>query len=130
MRDKHYAFNVNANGLLTLFGRDHDFAIGVNANKESERVDGSSAANIPLDPENWNPTSQVKPRFGLNPYYVDENKEELGLYASARFDIADPLKLILGGRVSWFKSKSQYYKTDYSADAEFVSYVGPGVRLE
>jgi outer membrane receptor for ferric coprogen and ferric-rhodotorulic acid len=124
MRDKHYAFNVNANGPLTLFGRDHDFSIGINANKENERVDGSSAANIPLDPENWSPTSQAKPTFGLNPYYVDENKEELGLYASARFDIADPLKLILGGRVSWFKSKSQYYKTDYSADAEFVPYVG------
>jgi outer membrane receptor for ferric coprogen and ferric-rhodotorulic acid len=54
----------------------------------------------------------------------DLDQKEAGLYASTRLDIADPFKLILGGRLSWYSNNDIYSDDQYSEKGNFIPYVG------
>lgn len=127
-----YSFDVNASGPVEIFGRDHDFVFGVNASRTDLWVGVSNYASSIMDPTTWDPGAEPAPADIPLTSGSDERTDQIGAYASARFSLTDDLKLITGGRVSWWKwdKEQTSYTTgattssDYSANANFVPYVG------
>ncbi|GAA0610709.1 TonB-dependent siderophore receptor [Paenochrobactrum glaciei] len=127
-----YSFDVNTSGPVELFGREHDFVFGVNASRTKLSVGVSNYDAWIMDPTNWDPSADPEPDAIALTSGSEEKTDQLGAYASARFSLTDDLKLITGGRISWWKWDQEMttYKTgattysDYSANANFVPYVG------
>lgn len=140
-QQKQSGIDIYANGPFNLFGRDHALLIGFNREYvELEQPD--FAANGPAvmgdygllasGVDIFNPiTSFPKPEF------IQEGGEtfttgQYGLYTSARLSLTDPLTLVLGGRVSWWKTLYEEMGVDRqkdSFDGEFTPLVGAVYRL-
>ena len=105
-------FDVNTSGPVTLFGRKHELLFGANA--ISNRLNSKQTAIFPGVPIpdifNFDPNSVPEPVAGP---YTDATRtvtSQYGVYASGRFSITDPLKLILGARISSYKTHSDTSK--------------------
>jgi outer membrane receptor for ferric coprogen and ferric-rhodotorulic acid len=120
-------FDVNASGPITLFGRKHELLFG--ANSLSNRLNSKQSAifaAVPIpDVFNFDPHGVPEPVAGP---YTDGSRTDTsqhGVYASGRFSITDPLKLILGARMSWYQTR-----TDTAKLLLDVSTAGPNVRYD
>ncbi|MDH0647919.1 TonB-dependent siderophore receptor [Pseudomonas sp. GD03858] len=84
-----------ASGPFEAFGRTHELVLGA-----SKRLYDMNEHNYsPYDTDY--PLDGGKPNFlhtGNNRYVIDQD----GVYATTRLSLADPLKLILGGRLDWY----------------------------
>ena len=99
-------FDVNASGPVTLFGRKHELLFG--ANSITNRLNSKQTAFFPVVPIpdvfNFDPHSVPEPAAGP---FISGSKavtSQYGVYGSGRFSITDPLKLILGARLSSYKT--------------------------
>ena len=122
--DDLWSGDVHVSGPIELFGRNHDVVIGISTQREKHSYVGGSAPFYVIDPENWNPTSVPKPNITLGAFSGDLDQNETGIYASTRLNIADPFKVILGGRLSWYKNNDLYSDQEYSENANFIPYIG------
>jgi len=98
-------------GSPIWWGREHHLLLGANWRKErtlsasinpaTARLDNFFLFNPAAVPEPvwWSATSSTS--AGAN------TTEESGLYGAARLRLADPLTLVLGGRLSWWKSDNE-----------------------
>jgi outer membrane receptor for ferric coprogen and ferric-rhodotorulic acid len=122
-----YAGDVHASGPVTLFGRTHELVVGINGAK-TELTVGSylGGSRAVLDPENWDASSVA--RNTNHPYWATLafKTKQIGTYAALRLSLADPLKLILGGRLSWYNSSSDsgYGPSTIKKNAHPIPYVG------
>ncbi|HGM5580542.1 TPA: TonB-dependent siderophore receptor [Pseudomonas putida] len=84
-----------ASGPFELLGRSHELVLGA-----SKRIyDMNQRDYSPYD-TNY-PLNGAKPDFlhsGNDRYVINQE----GVYATTRLSLADPLKLILGGRLDWY----------------------------
>lgn len=127
------ALDLFLTGPVTLFGRTHSLLVGYNHDTLDSRFGGVSlvsaaqAIRVPFDhPEQL-------PDFSL-PYNEGGLTEtgQSGVYAQARFSVADPLTLVVGGRLSDFHSRSRSqppgpptaWRPTNRADDEFTPYGG------
>ncbi|HVL01125.1 MAG TPA: TonB-dependent siderophore receptor [Dongiaceae bacterium] len=104
------SYGLFAQGPFRLFNREHALVMGANYRlaKENQATAGywplyTYATNI--DIYNWH-HNPPKPQFE-NDYHSGFDEEEYGAYTTARLNLADPLKLIVGLRVDWFDYDSQ-----------------------
>lgn len=84
-----------ASGPFELLGRTHELVLGASKRiyDMNERDYSPYDTNYPLD--------GGKPNFlhtGNSRYLINQE----GVYATTRLSLADPLKLILGGRLDWY----------------------------
>ncbi|WP_208417849.1 TonB-dependent siderophore receptor [Sphingopyxis panaciterrae] len=123
--------SIQANGPFTLFGREHDLAVGAMAS----RIDGGWTNRDPIDLEpmtdfnSFDGTQIAAPEWG-DRYISDHgNTTQAAVYASTRLSLADGLKLIAGGRLSYTK-RNELGATpdiaDYSVTSKgiFTPYLG------
>ncbi|WCM25817.1 TonB-dependent siderophore receptor [Sphingomonas sp. QA11] len=96
--------SIQANGPFSLLGREHDLAIGAMV---SHLNDGwTNRDPVSIDPINdfnrWD-GELAQPEWG--PRYLSSrgNTTQMALYASTRINLLDRLKLIGGGRLSYFR---------------------------
>ncbi|WP_039918645.1 TonB-dependent siderophore receptor [Cellvibrio mixtus] len=96
------SFNIVANGEFGLLGRDHDVVFGYSysSNEFGLLFD---YADMPV--YNLNHPHADAPDYSgpSSPYGLSrsiEEGEQSGIYGTVRFNLADPLKFMLGGRVS------------------------------
>lgn len=98
-------------GSFHLLGREHKLILGANVSKRASPFEGRAWVNNAFGSPNIF-------EFNVNDYYVDTRPPttrgstkivEKGVYGSFVAQLADPLKLILGGRLSWYK-----YDDDFS----------------
>ena len=135
------AFDAYADGQFTLGGREHELVVG--ASSARRRWQNSGWYNLPGydfdvdDYYHW-AGNVPRPQWGAVPDYVnDEITREQGLYTAARWNLRDDLKLITGGRWSWYRNKVAaldetgvfvpYVGTVYDLDAHwsiYASYTG------
>lgn len=122
--------DIYINGPFSFFGRKHSLLLGVNSeiyNQKSKESDLTQFSNVPLS----NLSSLPEPSFT----YVDgseSEKRQSAVYSQVRLSLADPLTLVLGGRVTNFKSKSRdispssqsAWKDGAKASNEFTPYGG------
>lgn len=105
-------FDLSANGTFTLWGGEHRYTLGI----DYAKVDGSGSKDYELDgypynsrPEfgpvgppvdlfHFDPTLYPRPHATLTGYYPERGQEQRGIYGAITLQLAEPLKLSLGGR--------------------------------
>ncbi|KAF0864301.1 TonB-dependent receptor [Pseudomonas sp. LD120] len=107
-----YGFDAYVDGHFQAFGQEHELTFGANASR-SIKDDFYAVAGLPqrqnvLDPNHHLPKPDAS-------YYesnstrggpTDLRIQQQGLYSTLRLKLADPLTLVLGSRVSWYKSQN------------------------
>lgn len=118
-------------GPVHLFGLTHNLLVGYNYESfstEYVRGTGPSVANVPI----LNPNAAL-PHIAI-PFTLggESQTEQSGFYAQARIKLAEPLTVVLGGRLSDFNAKSRSAEPSVptpwaqgaKADNEFTPYGG------
>ena len=124
------SFNLVTNGGFSLFGRDHEVVLGYSysSNEFDLQFD---YADMPV--YNLNNPNPVAPDYSgpASPYDASrslEVGEQSGTYATVRFNLADSLKFMLGGRVSdWSYDNKDLLngtRVSTSEDNVFIPYTG------
>lgn len=97
-------FDANLTGSFEAFGRKHDVLIGANYQKRDYDLSSQlyTVPNAAINVFDFNAAAYSS--FPTVPARAATNTlnriEQTGLYGSLRFALADPLKLIVGGRIS------------------------------
>ncbi|MET0322243.1 MAG: TonB-dependent siderophore receptor [Duganella sp.] len=122
-------------GAFNLGGRKHDAAFGYTHSTQKFNSN-SRAADFGLGDfvvpdvgnfNNWNPAAYPAPTWGAQTFYERSETRQEGLYGVGRFSLADPLKLIVGARVTNYeKSGTGLYTAGYDIkhDHEVTPYAG------
>ena len=131
-RDMEYSgLDAHVTGSFKALGGTHQAMFGTSWSLQDTFVGSttSTARSTAVDIFNFN--HDLRPELAT-PAYV--NRQELrneiyGLYGSTRLELAKSLHLSLGGRLNWYKYRSDDLRTgrninDYSQDAEFTPYAG------
>ncbi|AIC21250.1 MULTISPECIES: TonB-dependent siderophore receptor [Pseudomonas] len=100
-KDKQSSYDGYVSGPFSLFGRTHELVVG--ASKRDLKFKGKG---LPIDLETHtdlnNPSGIPKPDMSANPWTQDRTSELKSTYVTTRLNLADDLKLILGGRLDWY----------------------------
>ena len=119
------SYDAYLNGSYSLFGRQHDVTIGA-SHRQSKKYSyggwaGYSWSNTApvVDPFHWDPHALPAPAIDYSRWHIRSDTQQSGIYASTRLRLADPLSLIVGGRVSWYKDDA-----GYSVAREVTPYAG------
>lgn len=94
-------------GPLQLLGRTHDLAFGVSGSNQFSSNPGISGGSV--DYGNFHQWQGVTPEPDWNDanfsrWQLLDTVQQRGIYGTARFSLADPLKLIVGARYSRYKA--------------------------
>ncbi len=137
--EQQASVNLYANGPIQLLGRKHELVLG--ASYRNIDFDGNSrqglALNSNLNLYSFNPSAVANPHIPLRDW-MDAKITQQSIYATTRLNLADRLKLILGGRLDWFDYKdtvntypnfaantpSVSVHNRYSVDAHVTKYAG------
>ncbi|MCB5185752.1 TonB-dependent receptor [Methylobacillus gramineus] len=122
------ALDAQVNGKFNGWGQTHELFLGANwQQNETPSTKSARTAYSPLYAINLDTLdlSQV-PRLYRGAYGVPNSSKETrqGVYGNARLQLVDSLKLIVGGRVSWYE-----YESTFSAPYKQANEVTPYVAL-
>jgi len=98
--------DIKASGPFQLFGREHELVVGLSASRQVSDFNSRSAQNIDNVGNflQWD-GSYPEPVWGDLPTRATyHSTRQQGVYAAARLSLADPLKLIVGGRYSQWET--------------------------
>ncbi|PXF30550.1 TonB-dependent receptor [Pokkaliibacter plantistimulans] len=122
-------FDVMASGPFELLGRQHDLVVGATSSRRTASQDDIAPFYAGLVPVNVYELSPAFPRPDFDAMARIPTRTRIkqsGVYSAARFSLAEPLKLIVGGRFSNYEiddvtgSSSLHYKKS----SEFTPYAG------
>lgn len=124
------SFDGYLSGPFEFGGRTHSLVVGA-SHRESdwEDVGGPILTNgsyeiMVFNPLTWEPGAVAKPgAVNMNAYNRKQTVDQSGVYSTARFSLADPLTLILGGRLDWYELDIEG-GSHYKATREVTPYAG------
>jgi len=98
-------FSLHASGPFEFAGRKHEAAVGYMHSKQEFNADSRAAdyggAYPPVGNFNsWNGAAYPEPTWGAPAFYESSVTRQEALYGVARFSLSDPLKGIVGARVT------------------------------
>jgi outer membrane receptor for ferric coprogen and ferric-rhodotorulic acid len=103
-------YDFFASGPFSLLGREHELVVGASKRQlKTEAVGGTTFLNN-IDINNVNPNT-ARPTVP-DIYAINDKVDQDGLYVTTRWNLADPLKIILGARLDWYDSTSIYDQTN------------------
>ncbi|MGR3993467.1 TonB-dependent siderophore receptor [Pseudomonas sp. 1121_17] len=117
-----YGLDAYVDGKFAAFGRQHELVFGANASR-ADKDDFYSVAFLPQRQNVFNPDKNIPEPD--DSYFIDNASrggpvksvtKQKGVYSTLRLKLADPLTLVVGGRVSWYSSET---------DSEFLNGVAP-----
>ncbi|MFD4837035.1 ferric-rhodotorulic acid/ferric-coprogen receptor FhuE [Achromobacter sp. NPDC058515] len=126
---KQNSLDLKASGPFTMFGRRHEAVVGASFNRQDGDFDSRSPLSVAevgnflnwngSYPEpDWSDTSVTASRYTTT---------QTGWYGALRLNLADPLKLIVGGRYSTWKTNSVGFggegRSEFDKNA-FTPYAG------
>jgi len=107
-----------ASGPFQAFGRTHELVVGA-----SRRIYDMTTHNYSPYDTNW-PLTAGKPDF-VHTTNDREVTTQDGVYVTTRLSLADPLKLILGGRLDWYDYDAHGSNDgDYHVTRNLTRYAG------
>ncbi|HRO82295.1 MAG TPA: TonB-dependent siderophore receptor, partial [Alicycliphilus denitrificans] len=122
--------DANLTGSFGAFGGIHKVALGASWTQQ-EAIGRTTTVNmnIPVDVFHFNHDLIPEP---ATPAYASQLKDKvslLGVYGNTRLELAPRLHLHLGGRLNWYKYRSDNLVTgavtnDYRQSAQFTPYAG------
>jgi outer membrane receptor for ferric coprogen and ferric-rhodotorulic acid len=127
---RNLTIDAYVSGKAQLFGRAHDVMLGVNRSAQhyqqgSSYVDSTIGVGLPLA------TTAFDGSFALpdfpTPYVpsLDQHSRRETVYGLIRLNLADPLKLMIGGNYTHALSEGQSYGTPTEYDRKrFLPFVG------
>lgn len=130
--------SLQLSGDFNLLDKKHDFALGYQYSNQDFSSDytpvecSDKATNPWCDVKvsnlfNWDFTDGAQPNWGDRTLYERQNIKQNSFYGVTRWSIAEPLKLILGARLTDYE-KSGYglYTQNYTQhfDHQFIPYAG------
>lgn len=126
------ALDLQVNGKWSAWGQEHELFVG--ANWQKSEMPSSRTTNTQYSPRyainlgNLD-LSQV-PRLYRRAYGAPNSSKEIrqGIYGNVRLQVVDSLKLILGGRMSWYDYEHTLL-TPYSQSNEVTPYAALIYRL-
>lgn len=131
-REQQNEVDAYVDGPFSLLGREHKLLLGANYSRSDFRnqgnVDSQPLGTVDLfDPVVDFPKPSFTPAED-----VDSDTRQHGLYSNLRLSLADPLALVLGGRLSRWDFSNETAtpegvrtgKTTDNIDAEFTPFVG------
>ncbi|OVZ60590.1 ferric-rhodotorulic acid/ferric-coprogen receptor FhuE [Pigmentiphaga sp. NML080357] len=96
---------VQADGPFELLGRKHELAFGYVYSSQKFNADSRAAdpaGGLATDFNAWD-GSFPEPSWGDPTFYENGRTKQQALYGVARFNVTDPLKVIVGARVTNYK---------------------------
>ncbi|MFK0310818.1 TonB-dependent siderophore receptor [Pseudomonas sp. NPDC090233] len=121
-QSKHQENQAGVDGFVSgpfeAFGRSHELVVGA-----SKRI-------YDMDTRNYTPYEMNYPLNGGKPDFVHTgNTREVttqeGVYMTTRLSLADPLKLILGGRLDWYDyDNKESSAADYKVTRNVTRFAG------
>ncbi|KAF2407540.1 outer-membrane receptor for ferric coprogen and ferric-rhodotorulic acid [Pseudomonas antarctica] len=106
-----------ASGPFQAFGRTHELVVGA-----SKRIYDRTTHNYSPFDMNW-PLTAGKPDFVHTNNQREVTTQE-GVYVTTRLSLADPLKLILGGRLDWYDYDNRDGDGDFHVTRNLTRYAG------
>ncbi|MGH8486885.1 MAG: TonB-dependent siderophore receptor, partial [Pseudomonas sp.] len=106
-----------ASGPFEAFGRTHELVVGA-----SKRIYDMTTHNYDPYDTNW-PINAGKPNFTHTGNSREVTTQD-GVYMTTRLSLADPLKLILGGRLDWYDYDNRDGEGDYKVTRNVTRYAG------
>ncbi|WP_426335823.1 TonB-dependent siderophore receptor [Pseudoduganella sp. R-31] len=125
-------FSLHASGPFALAGRKHEAAFGYMHSKQEFNADSRAAdygSDYPPvgDFNHWNGAAYPEPNWGAPTFYEKSVTRQEALYGVARFSITDPLKAIIGTRLTNYdKTGAGAWSPAYQLkhDHELTPYAG------
>jgi outer membrane receptor for ferric coprogen and ferric-rhodotorulic acid len=123
--------DLQLTGPFSLLGRKHEVVFGTNY--RSRDTDDIGLKSVPdysytFDPTGWDTSAPVKPVIGTFYYGQATKVKQKSVYATTRLSLAQPLALLLGGRVDWYDYQAvntfSGARSGYQVDHEVTPYVG------
>lgn len=128
-RSRQNTFDVMASGPFELFGRQHDLVVGAMSSRRTGNQEDIAPFYAALTPVNVYDLTPALPRpdFEAMPWIPTRTQvKQSGFYSAARFSLATPLKLIVGGRLSNYEidDNANGSALHYKKSGEFTPYAG------
>ncbi|KAF2394328.1 TonB-dependent siderophore receptor [Pseudomonas frederiksbergensis] len=121
--EKQTAFDTYASGPVEAFGRTHEVVVGT-----SKRIyDNTSKDYSPYD--TGLPIGAPKPDFVRDGKTHNITTQD-AVYLTTRLSLADPLTLILGGRLDWYDYDDRSGDGDYKVTRNLTRYGGLIYKLD
>ncbi|GKS75861.1 TonB-dependent siderophore receptor [Acidovorax sp. SUPP950] len=109
LKDRNYDLYIAS--PLSLAGRTHRVLLGV-SHTTSESLDGNSAFGAPRTANIFNPQYDLPyPSITLPGFQSATRRTENALYGQAQVSVAERLKVLAGGRLSWAKAETRTLST-------------------
>ncbi|MHA4869141.1 TonB-dependent siderophore receptor [Duganella sp. PWIR1] len=120
--------NLQLSGPFELGGRKHEAAFGYMYSKADFTSNSRAGTATEVGNFNtYNPSAYPEPVWGAPSFYEESETKQEALYGVARFSLADPLKLIVGARVTNYKKTGHGVWTaayELKNDNEITPYAG------
>ena len=129
VRTRQDDLSAQASGSIDLFGRKHELAFGLSSSRQRFQADQRAAtpmAGLASDFNHWT-GGYAEPAWGGLTHYGQSETRQNALYGAAHIHLADPLKLIVGVRVTNYqKSGDELYTNPYTMkqNGEITPYAG------
>ncbi|MCA8862659.1 TonB-dependent siderophore receptor [Halomonas sp. SBBP1] len=122
-------FDVMASGPFELFGRQHDLVVGATSSRRTANQEDIAPFYAGIAPVNVYELSPAFPRPDFDAMAripTRTRTKQSGVYNAARFSLAEPLKLIVGGRFSNYEIDDATGDSSlhYKKSSEFTPYAG------
>lgn len=128
-------FDIYLSGDFSLFGRDHEFVVGVNHSKmeyqDHSLYDYTTGHGFPVMPSlsSWDGNTP-HPTFTDGATGADIERTQKAAYFTARFSVSDELHVMAGGRQNdWEVIGDSYGVAQDASDKEFIPYLGAVYQL-
>lgn len=123
--DRQNSVDLMASGPFSLLGREHEAVIGYMDSRRKEHALGTGFVypGGVLEPNGEFPM----PDFGAATWSATDSLiKQRGAYGAVRLSVTDPLKVIIGGRVSEYEISQDSAGTpfDYKTRGRFTPYAG------
>lgn len=130
--NEQLSLDAMLSGAWRAFGRRHEVVLGANWYDRDARSQGGSLpgfGGIPVNVFGFDPAAYADPGAVLWTSDTRSRTRQYGVYGATRLKLADPLTLLLGGRMSWWRTDSVNQRTgaqtaDYRQDGRFTPYAG------
>lgn len=124
--ERHFAsdsLDVHATGPFEFAGRDHELVLGASGIEQKDR-NRAVYGGEPINLYDYRPSSIAKPGDPMPAWPGFNETSQHGLYSAVRLSLTDPLKLILGTRVSDFSYETAEGATEQQESGVVSPYAG------
>lgn len=127
---KQESIDVRLSGPFSLLGREHEAIIGASHfdhRHDFDRIAASTAWTSPFDVDDFNSLPEPEWDWAAATLSERNHTKQSAVYGALRLSLADPLKFILGGRLTKYDREGEGYagRSPYEYDGQhFIPYAG------